>query len=102
MLAFGLGTLPDLIAAGLLLNQVRRWLHGRLLRAVSGTLVLGFGIAGLAHTAQLGEQIRLKVAGVFANGEGLNPIAYRLLHDNCLDRADTGSDDDTQRCVARS
>ena len=58
MLAFGLGTMPNLITAGLLLNKVRRWLQGRLLRTVSGALVLGFGLAGLAHAVQLGEQIR--------------------------------------------
>jgi sulfite exporter TauE/SafE len=58
MLAFGLGTLPNLLAAGWLLGKARRWLQGRALRAVSGALVLGFGIAGLAHAVQLGAQIR--------------------------------------------
>jgi uncharacterized protein len=58
MLAFGLGTAPNLIAAGLLLTRARRWLQARTLRLVSGGLVLGFGVAGLAHAAQLGDQLR--------------------------------------------
>jgi uncharacterized protein len=58
MLAFGLGTAPNLIAAGLLLTRARLWLRARTLRVVSGGLVLGFGVAGLAHAAQLGEQLR--------------------------------------------
>lgn len=57
MLAFGFGTLPNLLAAGLLLTRAGRWLKVRTLRIISGALVLGFGIAGLAHAAQLGEQI---------------------------------------------
>lgn len=57
MLAFGFGTLPNLLAAGLLLTRASHWLKARTLRTISGVLVLGFGIAGLAHAAQLGEQI---------------------------------------------
>lgn len=58
MLVFGLGTAPNLIAAGLLLTRARRWLQDRTLRLVSGALVLGFGVAGLAHAAHLGDQLR--------------------------------------------
>ena len=58
MLAFGLGTLPNLLLAGLLLRRARSWFQGRMVRWVSGGLVLGFGIAGLANAAQLGDQIR--------------------------------------------
>lgn len=58
MLAFGLGTVPNLIAAGLLLSQARRWFQARAVRMVSGGLVLGFGIAGLARASDLGDHIR--------------------------------------------
>jgi sulfite exporter TauE/SafE len=58
MLAFGLGTLPNLLLAGLLLRRAQTWFQGRVVRWISGGLVLGFGIAGLANAAQLGDQIR--------------------------------------------
>ena len=58
MAAFGFGTLPNLLAAGLLFRRARPWLQGRLARRIAGGLVLGFGIAGLAHATWLGEQIR--------------------------------------------
>lgn len=58
MLVFGLGTAPNLIAAGLLLTRARLWLQARILRLVSGALVLGFGVAGLVHATQLGDQLR--------------------------------------------
>jgi sulfite exporter TauE/SafE len=58
MAAFGLGTLPNLLAAGLLFTRARPWLQGRLARRIAGGLVLGFGIAGLAHATWLGDQIR--------------------------------------------
>lgn len=58
MLAFGLGTLPNLMAAALLLRRSRAWLSSRAARLVSGSVVLGFGIYGLAHAATLGQQIK--------------------------------------------
>lgn len=47
MLAFGLGTLPNLLLAGLLLARFRRFAQARATRMVSGLLVLGYGIIGL-------------------------------------------------------
>lgn len=47
MLAFGLGTLPNLLLAGLLLTRFRRFAQAPLMRNVSGCLVLGFGLYGL-------------------------------------------------------
>jgi sulfite exporter TauE/SafE len=52
MAAFGLGTLPFLLAAGWLAARLRAWRF-----AVGGT-VLGFGIFGLAHAGGVGETIR--------------------------------------------
>jgi sulfite exporter TauE/SafE len=51
MAAFGLGTLPFLLAAGWLAARLRAW------RLAIGGAVLGFGIFGLAQ-AQVGETIR--------------------------------------------
>ena len=49
MLAFGLGTLPNLLLAGLLLSRFRRFAQARTTRVVSGLLVLGYGLYGLAN-----------------------------------------------------
>jgi sulfite exporter TauE/SafE len=65
MAAFGLGTLPNLLAAGLLVTRARPWLQGRLVRRIAGGVVLGFGIAGLAHATWLGDQIRRGVLCLF-------------------------------------
>ncbi len=49
MLAFGLGTLPNLLLAGLLLARFRRFAQARAVRVVSGLLVLGYGFYGLLN-----------------------------------------------------
>ncbi len=49
MLAFGLGTLPNLLLAGLLLVRFRRFAQARATRVVSGLLVLGYGLLGLVN-----------------------------------------------------
>lgn len=49
MVAFGLGTLPNLLLAGLLLVRFRRFAQARATRLVSGVLVLGFGIHGVLN-----------------------------------------------------
>jgi hypothetical protein len=51
MTAFGLGTLPFLLAAGWLAARLRAW------RIAVGGAVLGFGTYGLAHAGGLGEAI---------------------------------------------
>lgn len=47
MLAFGVGTLPNLLLAGLLLTRFRRFAQARAVRVIAGLLVLGYGIYGL-------------------------------------------------------
>lgn len=47
MLAFGFGTLPNLLLAGLLLARFRRFAQARATRVISGLLVLGYGLYGL-------------------------------------------------------
>jgi hypothetical protein len=49
MLAFGLGTLPNLLLAGMVLVRLRGFARARVVRVASGLLVLGFGILGLAR-----------------------------------------------------
>jgi sulfite exporter TauE/SafE len=51
MLAFGLGTLPNLLLAGLLLARFRRFAQAPAVRIGSGLLVLGFGLHGLYNLA---------------------------------------------------
>ena len=54
MLAFGAGTLPLLLAAGLGIARLR----GRLFRFVAGGGVLAFGVYGLAHAGEVADGIR--------------------------------------------
>jgi sulfite exporter TauE/SafE len=51
MLAFGLGTLPMLLAMGMLGARLRALLRRRGVRLASGAVVLGFGVLGLARAA---------------------------------------------------
>jgi len=57
MLAFGLGTLPNLLLAGLLLKRLRDVVRARTVRLASGLLVLGFGVSGLANATTLGGRL---------------------------------------------
>jgi hypothetical protein len=57
MLAFGLGTLPNLLLAGLLLKRLRDVTRARTVRLASGMLVLGFGVFGLANATTLGGRL---------------------------------------------
>ena len=52
MAAFGLGTLPFLLAAGWLAARMHR------LRRIVGAMVLGSGVYGIAHAGALGDGIR--------------------------------------------
>ena len=57
MLAFGLGTLPNLLLAGFLLRRFRDVVQGRAVRLASGLLVLGFGVWGLFNATSLGGRL---------------------------------------------
>ena len=57
MLAFGLGTLPNLLAAGFAAVQLRRWFARRAVRVAAGAVVLGFGAFGLAHASGIAESV---------------------------------------------
>lgn len=57
MLAFGFGTLPNLLLAGFLLRRFREVVQGRPVRLVSGLLVLGFGVWGLFNATSLGGRL---------------------------------------------
>lgn len=58
MTAFGLGTLPTLLAAGLAAARLRAFAARRGVRLAAGGLVLGFGVFGLAKAGVLAEGIR--------------------------------------------
>ena len=58
MLAFGAGTLPVLLATGAMAASARRWLGRRAVRAGAGSLVLAFGVYGLAHAGSVAEGVR--------------------------------------------
>jgi len=47
MAAFGLGTLPNLLAIGMFWESSKRWVQSPRVRLVAGLLVAGFGVYGL-------------------------------------------------------
>ena len=47
MLAFGLGTLPNLLAIGLFWERIRSWVQSPRVRLAAGLMVAGFGVYGL-------------------------------------------------------
>ncbi|HZX32555.1 MAG TPA: sulfite exporter TauE/SafE family protein, partial [Rhodocyclaceae bacterium] len=53
MVAFGLGTLPNLLLAGILLGRIQSFSRRPAVRTVSGLLVLGFGVYGFIGLARL-------------------------------------------------
>lgn len=57
MLAFGLGTLPNLLLAGMLFKRFRDITRNGKVRVVAGVMVLGFGLFGLFHAPTLGGQL---------------------------------------------
>lgn len=57
MLAFGLGTLPNLMLAGLLMVRFRAVVQTRALRLSAGLLVAGFGGYGLLNATTLGGRL---------------------------------------------
>lgn len=57
MLAFGLGTLPNLMLAGMLFKRFRDVTRNGRVRFAAGMLVLGFGLFGLYHAPTLGGQL---------------------------------------------
>ena len=57
MLAFGLGTLPNLLLAGVLFSRFRRFAQSSAVRMISGSIVLGFGVYGLTNAGRFGAQL---------------------------------------------
>lgn len=57
MLAFGLGTLPNLLLAGLLAHRIRRVLHSKALRRAAGFFVAALGMFGLLGVWRLVQQL---------------------------------------------
>jgi uncharacterized protein len=47
MLAFGIGTMPNLLALGMLVRRSRRFLDAKALRGVAATILIAFGLLGL-------------------------------------------------------
>ncbi len=57
MLAFGLGTLPNLLLAGMLFKRFRDITRNGKVRFAAGLIVLGFGVFGLYHAPTLGGSL---------------------------------------------
>lgn len=58
MLAFGLGTVPNLMLAGMAFMRMRHIVSRPAVRLAAGGLVLGFGVFGLARAADLADAVR--------------------------------------------
>jgi hypothetical protein len=58
MLAFGLGTLPNLLAAGLAAGRIAPALRRPRVRLGAGLLVAALGVWGLVRVPGLAERIR--------------------------------------------
>lgn len=57
MLAFGLGTLPNLLLAGMVLKRLRDVVRHPLVRRFAGLAVMGFGVFGLVNATTLGGRL---------------------------------------------
>jgi sulfite exporter TauE/SafE len=57
MLAFGLGTLPNLLLIGVAAARVRAWSGNRIARLAAAGLLLGFGTYGLARAGAIGDTL---------------------------------------------
>jgi len=51
MVAFGLGTLPTLLAMGMFGAALRNWTQRRSVRILCGAIVLAYGVLGLVHAS---------------------------------------------------
>ena len=49
MLAFGLGTLPNLLAASVVLTRARRWLSAHAVRIAAAAFMIAFGLFGIGR-----------------------------------------------------
>lgn len=57
MFAFGLGTLPNLLLAGMLFKRFRDVTRNSKVRFAAGLLIFGFGVFGLFHAPTLGGDL---------------------------------------------
>jgi len=58
MLAFGVGTLPNLLVAGLAAAKLKAWASRPAVRVAAGVLVAGFGVWGIARASGALEAVR--------------------------------------------
>ena len=57
MLTFGLGTLPNLLLAGVLLARFKRFAQARAVRWTAGLIVLAFGLLGLVRAVNFARMV---------------------------------------------
>lgn len=62
MLAFGIGTLPAMLSAGLMAGQLRRWTRDSRVRLTAGAVVVALGLWGLMRAESLAS---LQAFGAF-------------------------------------
>lgn len=57
MLAFGLGTVPNLIVLGYFAERVKPWLQNRKVRLAAGSIIAAFGAAGLFRVVEAAHRL---------------------------------------------
>lgn len=57
LLVFGLGTLPNLLLAGVLMARFRAWVQRRVVRVLAGCVMMGMGVFGLLQVQNLGARL---------------------------------------------
>jgi sulfite exporter TauE/SafE len=62
MVAFGLGTLPNLLAAGMAVGTLRRMMQRRSVRLAAGLTVAALGVFGVLRIPGLAEHVRHGIA----------------------------------------
>lgn len=61
MIAFGLGTLPSLLAAGMAARRIQDAFRTSVFRRLAGIMIMSLGVIGLIRIPDLGETIRAGV-----------------------------------------
>jgi sulfite exporter TauE/SafE len=64
MLAFGVGTLPNLLIAGFAAARLKAWVARRGVRVAAGMLVMGFGVYGILRASGALHAIRSGLHGL--------------------------------------
>jgi uncharacterized protein len=58
MATFGMGTLPNLLLAGAMVDRARRWMRNQWPRRIAGVVIVAAGAGGLANASVVADHLR--------------------------------------------